>query len=460
VEKFPNCKHIICEVSSAHDVSENVPAILDTASHYSPPITTLTIKVVSGANTSSLSSLTSLAPQLLPSLTTLELHQCELTPKTCEGLYFLSGLTRLELSECREKFMLEKGARDLAGLSRLQNLRHLSCSQGDWDNLKIAECAFLSALTQLTSLSMDIIGSLDPISHCSSLASLTILTPGKRCKQHARERKDFINTSPGFTYNFLSALVKLTSLKLTVEVDLSPLSSCSSSLRSLTLNGGLPPSATAALAQLTALTFFDSYWVEGQPNLDSILAPALKHLKQLQELKLPNLYYDHLEALAIARCTNLTNLQGPWVPSDEDTEDLNVLFPSSANRLQPLPHITAYTGKAWFECSTYETPMLPFERLPGLKIFDAAGTATDAVLCSVAKHCPLLEEIILNEVCDLEDMHSADGLCNLAALSALQRLNLVAADPQQVQVLTRLTQLTWPCTSQKRRVSGPSQIQS
>jgi hypothetical protein len=439
VDKFPNCKHITCEVSSVQDVSANIPAILDAASHYSPPITTLTIKVVSRASSISLSSLTILAPQLLPSLTTLELHKCQLTPLTCEGLYSLSGLTRLELSECYDKF---KEPRDLAGLSRLQNLRHLSCSQGDRDNLKITECSFLSALKQLTYLSMDVKGSLDPISHCSSLVSLTILTPGQPYDKHAKGRKDFLNSSPDFTYGFLNALVKLTSLKLTVEVDLSPLSSCSSSLLSLTLNGALPPSATAALAQLTALTFFDSYWVERQPNLDSILAPALKHLKQLQELKLCSLYYDHLEALATARSTNLTNLQGPWAPSDTGSEDPDVLFPPSAARLQPLPHITAYTGMAWFECSAHTRRVLPFEVLPGLKTFYAACSTMDAVLRSLAKHCPRLEEVSLNDVFNLADMHSADGLCELAALPALQKLSLDAADPQQVQVLTRFTQLT------------------
>jgi hypothetical protein len=447
VEKFPNCKHITCIVSSAQDISANVPAILDAARQFSPPVTTLTIKVVSGAKNialSDISSLTRLAPQLLPSLSTLELYQCELTPLTCEGLYSFSALTRLELSECYDKYKLEKGARDLAGLSRLQNLKHLSCSQGAYCSLKITDCAFLSSLTQLTYLSMDVRGSLDPISHCSSLASLTILTPGSSYHEEAQGRKDFLNRFPGFSYNFLSALVKLTSLELTVEVDLSPLSSCSSSLRSLTLNGTLPPSATAALAQLTALTFFDSYWVESRPNLDSILAPALKHLRQLQELKLPNLYYDHLEALAKARCTNLTSLDGPWAPSGEGEEAAGVLLLSSATRLQPLPHITAYKNMAWFDRPLDRRRVLPFEVLPGLESFDAASTTTiDAVLWSLAKHCPRLVEIILHEVCDDADFRSANGLYNLAALPTLQKLNLTVEEPQQVQVLTRLTQLTY-----------------
>jgi hypothetical protein len=443
VERFPNCKHITCAVSSTDDVSANVPAVLDAARHYNRPITSLTIRVVSNRLNISLSRLTQLAPQLLPSLTTLQLHQCELNPLTCKGLYALLGLSRLELSECHEYLKLEKGARDLGGLSSLQNLRHLSCTSHNDERLKLTECTFLSALTQLTSLAMYVKGSLDPISYCTSLASLTVLTPGKALDEGAKERKDFLAASPGFSYSFLSSLNKLTSLKLTVEVDLTPFGSCSSMLRSLSLSGTLTASATAALAQLTALTSFSTSYVRRHHGLDSILVPALKHLGQLQQLKLPNIYYDHLEALAIARCTSLSSLESCWTPSDKENQDPAVLYPPSATRLQPLPHIIAYTGMAWFQCPAHTTHVLPFQLLPSLESFDAAyTTTTDAVLFSLAKHCPQLTEMKLAEVCDFVGLRSAAGLCELTALPALRTLDVVADEPPQVQMLSRLTQLT------------------
>ena len=435
VEQFPNCTEVRCLPCSALDISCHLPAILEAAACYQPALKILWLQPVNAVEGVSAVGNLRLASLLLPALQSLRFADDRFCKYALATLGNFRNLTRLELACSSRVSPMLDAMEELSALQQLKVLHSGDPSFAQYGSpelpsVAVQDCSFVTALTKLTSLSICITGSLDPLASCTSLECLALQTPEfgsdhGAMEAYRTERNAWLESSP-FSYTFLLSLSRLTSLGMTAEADLQPLWS-RSSLCELALFGLQLPSAPS-LSSLSCLTRLDTAGCQDSPMFSSSLAAALPHLQQLREINMNHFTEEHLHALRSS--SGLTCLGGHW---------------SSQGPLNMMQMPTVLRLKVCHSSSPGD-PLLPVAAFPGLTSYaETVGLTAAPVLKGLTQHCKQLREVRIEGVYNYSDgdqMISSAALESLKELPALRTLSLGVYSRREMHIISSVTQIT------------------
>jgi hypothetical protein len=292
---------------------------------------------------------------------------------------------------------------------------------------------FLAAFPHLSSLRLETDADPQPLALCTSLRTLNLqaLTPWAPGDA----------SPPYFRYQFLSALTQLTQLEITLWGSLAPLAHCKS-LASLSVSDLHPTRGhesfstfSPALACLTALTYLSiSSTSEYRNRVLAVKPYALSLLQQLQELYLNVVHDGHL--IALSSCPHLTRLIGTWRSDSLPAEARSLL-----SSLQPLTSLKTVCLRQEQELQELLPPFRLFPSVTDLSVILGAGVGRGQYVRDVVRHCPNLRKLHAGGGCKL----SAEMILLLQQLPDLRSLMVqvggAAADFEAVAKLTQLTKL-------------------